>query len=787
MNSVEVYDKNEQSNDIRNELGRNFIEYAVACNTDRAIPDATSGLKPVAKRILWSMLEEGRTSSKPHVKAARVVGDVMGKYHPHGDSSIYGALVRLSQDWVLRYPLVDWHGNNGNIAGDDAAAQRYTEVRLSKISEEGLLSNIKKENVDFTKNYDESLDEPITLPSAFPNLLCNPNTGIGVAMACNWLPHNLNDVAQAIYDYMDGNEPMLPGPDFPTGGIIINKDSIPAIMKTGHGSVKIRGKYKVEKNKIIFYEIPYGETISGILAKIGEVCEAKEIEGIEDAHDETNKKGLRIVITCKKDASPEHIVQLLFAKTPLQSSISYNQVALINKTPTELNLKDCCKIYVDHNIDCLIKETNFDLNKAKDRAEVVDGLLKALADIDNIIALIKGSQDSAEAKDKLIGLGFTEKQAKAILAMRLSSLTKLDKVELNKEAQSLSEQIDYWTMLLESKDEQLKVVRERLNAIVKKFGDNRKTELAQIDIPKTKAEKEKIEIVPEDVVVVVTKDGYVKRVPKASFKTQSRGGKGVKAADEAMRVMKTNTVDVLMLFSNKGKMYKMSVNKVPEGTNTTKGISLTQFIKTDTDEKIIAASCLHSDSMPKYIIFITKNGMIKKSLLDEYMGDRSNTSGIIALKLREGDSVVTVLFQDKEDIIFVTKNGNALRIKTDTISPIGRNSLGVIGIKLKEGDEVLDALPVHKETDYLAVVCTNGIGKKLELSEIPVQGRASVGVSLAKNPVAGIAMVDDNNSLVICSAVTSICISAKEIPLFKKAAEGNILTKTTPVKSIGKI
>lgn len=776
-----------QTNDIRNELGINFIEYSYAVNSDRAIPDALSGLKPVAKRILWTAYEKGYHFSKPHVKSMRIVGDTMSAYHPHGDSSIYGAMIRLSQSWVMRYPLIDIHGSNGNQSGDGPAAARYTEARLSKLAEDGLLSNIKKENVDFIKNYDETLDEPITLPSAFPNLLCNPNTGIGVAMACNWLPHNLNDVAQAIYDYMDGNEPMLPGPDFPTGGIIINKDSVPSIMKTGHGSVKVRGKYKVEKNKIIFYEIPYGETISGILSKIGEVCEAKEIEGIEDAHDETNKKGLRIVITCKKDASPEHIVQLLFAKTPLQSSISYNQVALINKTPTELNLKDCCKIYIDHNIECLIKETNFDLNKAKDRAEVVSGLLKALADIDTIIALIKGSQDSSEAKDKLMELGFSEKQAKAILAMRLSSLTKLDKVELNKEAQALSEQINYWTMLLESKEEQLKVIKERLGAIVKKFGDSRRTELAQIDIPKTKAEKEKVEIVPEDVVVVVTKDGYVKRVPKASFKTQSRGGKGVKAADEAMRVMKTNTVDVLMLFSNKGKMYKMSVNKVPEGTNVTKGTSLTQFIKTDADEKIIAASCLHSDSMPKYIIFITKNGMIKKSLLDEYMGDRSNTSGIIALKLKEGDSVVTVLFQDKEDIIFVTKNGNALRIKTDAISPIGRTSLGVIGIKLKKGDEVLDALPVHKETDYLAVVCTNGVGKKLELSEIPVQGRASVGVSLAKNPVAGIAMVDDNNSLVICSAVTSICISAKEIPLFKKAAEGNILTKTTPVKSIGKI
>lgn len=776
------------TNDIIKELGTNFIEYAVAVNTDRAIPDATSGLKPVAKRILWSAFEEGRTFSKPHVKAARIVGDVMGKYHPHGDSSIYGAMVRLSQPWVLRYPLIDWHGSNGNIMGDGPAASRYTEARLSKIAEDGMLQGLKKKNVDFTLNYDETLDEPVTLPAIFPNLLCNPNTGIGVAMACNWLPHNLNEVAQAIYDYIDGKEPMLPGPDFPMGGIIINKDDIPMIMRTGHGSVKVRGKYKVEKNKIIFYEIPFGETIEGILSKIGEVCEAKEIEGIDDAHDETDKNGVKIVITCQKTANPEQVVQLLFAKTPLQSSISYNQVALIDKTPTELNLKQAIEVYVNHNINCIIKESQFDLDKAEARLHIVEGLLKALEDIDNIIALIKKSGSASEAKSALMErYGFTEIQAKAILDMKLSRLAKLEKVEIENEQAELLDTINNLKDLISSKDKQIEELKKRLSAIVKKFGDARRTELVQIDIPKTKAEKEKVEIVPEDVVVVVTKDGYVKRVPKASFKTQSRGGKGVKAADEAMRVMKTNTVDVLMLFSNKGKMYKMSVNKVPEGTNITKGTSLTQFIKTDTDEKIIAASCLHSDSMPKYIIFITKNGMIKKSLLEEYMGDRSNTSGIIALKLKENDSVVTVLFQDKEDIIFATKNGNALRIKTDAIAPIGRNSLGVIGIKLKEGDEVLDALPVHKETDYLAVVCTNGIGKKLELSEIPVQGRASIGVSLAKNPVAGIAMVDDNNNLLICSAVTSICVSAKDLPLLKKAAEGNILTKTTPVKSIGKI
>ena len=774
-------------NDILQELSTNFIEYAVAVNTDRAIPDATSGLKPVAKRILWSAFEEGRLFSKPHVKAARIVGDVMGKYHPHGDSSIYGALVRLSQPWVLRYPLIDWHGSNGNIVGDGPAAARYTEARLSKIAEDGLLCNIKKNNVEFTKNYDESLDEPVTLPAIFPNLLCNPNTGIGVAMACNWLPHNLNEVAQAIYDYMDGKEVTLPGPDFPTGGIVINKNDIPAIMKTGHGSVKVRGKYKVNKNVITFYEIPFGETIEGILNKIGEVCEAKEIEGIDDAHDETGKD-VKLVVTCQKTANPEQIVQLLFAKTPLQSSISYNQVALINKTPTELNLRDCIKVYIEHNINCLIKECNFDLKKAEDRLHIVEGLIKALEDIDNIIALIKKSNSASEAKSALIEkYAFSEIQAKAILDMKLSRLAKLEKVELENEKAELLSTIEKLKDLISNEDSQKKEIRNRLSAIVKKYGDARRTELVQIDIPKTKAEKEKVEIIPEDVVVVITKDGYVKRIPKVSFKTQSRGGKGVKTADEPLRVMKTNTVDILTLFSSKGKMYKMSVNKVPEGTNATKGTSLVQFIKTEKDEKIIAATCLHSDSLPKYIIFITKNGMIKKSLLEEYMGERGNTSGIIALKLKEDDSVATVLFQDKEDIIFATKNGYALRIKTDIISPIGRTSQGVIGIRLKDDDSVLDALPVHKETDYLAVIGTNGVGKKLELFEIPTQTRASVGVCLSKVPVAGVAMIDNNNNLVLYSNLTSICISAKDLPLLKKTAEGNILSKSTPITSIGKL
>ena len=408
-----------QNNDILNELSTNFIEYAVAVNTDRAIPDATSGLKPVHRRILWGAYEKGYTFSKPHVKSAKIVGDVMGTYHPHGDSSIYGALVRLSQPWVMRYPLIDWHGSNGNIDGDGPAHMRYTEARLSKLAEDGMLFGIKKRNVDFIPNYSEDAEEPVTLPAIFPNLLCNPNTGIGVAMACNFAPHNLKEVAQAIHDYVEGKEPMLPGPDFPTGGIIINMNDIPAIMNTGHGSVKVRAKYKIEKQNLVFYEIPYGTSTEALIAEIGKVAE-EELSEITNIRNESNKKGLRIVVECKKDVNPDVIANKLFAKTNLQTSFSYNQVALINKTPTEINLKDCIKIYLNHNIECLIKECDFDLKKAEARLEIVEGLLKALQDIDIIIAFIKKSASSAAAKDGLVSeFGFTEPQAKSIVAMRL--------------------------------------------------------------------------------------------------------------------------------------------------------------------------------------------------------------------------------------------------------------------------------------------------------------------------------------------------------------------------------
>lgn len=480
-------------NDLIKELGTNFIEYAVAVNTDRAIPDATSGLKPVARRILWSSFESGRTFSKPHVKAARIVGDVMGAYHPHGDTSIYGALVRLSQNWVMRYPLIDWHGNNGNIAGDGAAHMRYTEARLSKLAEEGMLNGLKKRNVDFIPNYSEDAEEPVTLPSIFPNLLCNPNTGIGVAMACNWLPHNLGEVAQAIYDYIDGKEPMLPGPDFPTGGIVINAKDVPNILRTGHGSVKVRGRYKLEGQNLVFYEIPYGTTIEALLSEIGVVCDNKEIEGISEIRDESNKKGLRIVVCCQKGFDPDSIAKKLFLKTNLQTSISYNQVALINKTPTELNLKQCIEIYLNHNINCLIKEIEYDLDKAEARLHIVKGLLIALEDIDNVIALIKTSSSGETARTKLMDkYKIDEIQAKSILAMRLSSLARLEKIELEAEKDGLERDIETYNKILGSEYEQINIIKNRLVEIVKKYGDARRTELTNIEIKPEEKEIEKI-------------------------------------------------------------------------------------------------------------------------------------------------------------------------------------------------------------------------------------------------------------------------------------------------------
>lgn len=778
-----------QTNELVNELGSNFIEYAVAVNSDRAIPDAKSGLKPVAKRIIYGAYSTGRTSNKPHVKCARIVGDVMGTYHPHGDSSIYGALVRLAQSWVMRYPLIDFHGNLGNIGGDGPAAYRYTEARLSKISEMGLLAGIKKNNVDFIPNYDETTEEPVTLPAIFPNLLCNPNTGIGVAMACNWLPHNLGEVAQAIYDYMDGKEPMLPGPDFPTGGLIINQKDLPNIIKTGHGSVKVRGKYRVEKNKIIFYEIPYTTTTEALIDEIGAVSESKEVEGITDVRDESGKD-IRIVIQIGKGVDPDGVAKKLFAKTNLQTSVSYNQVALIDKTPTELGLKDCIEIYVNHNIECIVKEAEFDLQKAKARAEEVDGLLKALEDIDNIIALIKKSKSAAAAKGSLIETyGFTEPQASAIVNMKLGSLAGLEKIELQNEAEELKNTVNSLMNLLSNKDIQKKTVRERLEEIVKKFGDARRTELTHIDIKPE--EKEIVEVIPEDCVVILTQAGNIKRVPAKSFKVQNRNGKGVKNEDGAiLDLISTNTIDTLMAFSSKGKMYRLLVDNVPAGTNASKGVSITSLINTEPNEKIIAITSLYRKTNAEYVVFVTKNGLIKKTKLEEYSSIKRST-GIAAIKLKEGDSLANVTFLKDEDMIVVTEQGFSIHFSTAEISPIGRVTSGVKAIKLMDEDRIVVGLPIHKDTDEIAVFLSNGLGKKVSVSDFPLQARGGKGVILYKtsptNKVVGAAMVDDTDNLLLMGNPNSICISAKDVPSLTRVGIGNLMIKNSHILSVVKL
>lgn len=776
------------NNDVLHELGTNFIEYAVAVNTDRAIPSATDGLKPVAKRILYGAYDCGFKNDKPHVKCANIVGNVMADWHPHGDTSIYGALIRLSQNWVMRYPLIDFHGANGNIGGDPPAAQRYTEARLAKITEEGMLSSIKKDSVDFVPNYSETKQEPVELPSIFPNLLCNPNSGIGVAMACSWAPHNLKEVAQAIYDYIDGKEPMLPGPDFPTGGVIINKNDIPAIMKSGHGSVKVRGKYKFENNNIVFTEMPYGITTEDLMTQIGELCDAGDITGIEDIRNESNRKqGFRLVIECEKNAPIKTVLSKLFAKTNLQTTFSYNQVALVNKTPTELNLKDCIKLYIDFNSNCIIRECKFEINKAENRLHIIVGLLKALDMIDEIISMIKKSESSNEARQTLISWGFTDIQAQAILDMKLSKLSKLDKMDLEKEKSELEALILKLKAICENPVPELRI---RLKNLVDKYGDERRTELTQI--VEEKAEKEIINVEPEKCVVVMTEGGTIKRIPIASFKIQKRNGKGVKSQEDITHcVIRTNTIDNLMLFTNKGVMYKLLVNDIPVGTNASAGTPISALVKMGVGEQVITIYSIYRDTDAKYVLFATKKGLIKKVPLEDYTGMRKKT-GVSATTLHEGDSLANVSLIKEEQLIILTKNGYAIRFDSKDISPSSRIAMGVKSINLGENDEVVCVLAIRDTTDYLSVFTRNGYGKRVDLKEIPLQKRAGKGVYIYKpteetGEIIDGSLVNDTDNLFICGDKKNICISAKDIVCAGRTAIGASTIKNEKIKKITKI
>ena len=776
------------NNDLINEIGTNFIEYAVAVNTDRSIPNATDGCKPVAKRILWGAFDDGFKSDKPHVKCANIVGQVMAKWHPHGDSSIYGALVRMSQNWVMRYPLIDFHGSNGNIDGDGPAAYRYTEARLSKLVEDGMLFGIKKDNVDFMDNYSETDLEPIELPAIFPNLLCNPNSGIGVAMACSWAPHNLKEVAQAIYDYMDDKEPMLPGPDFPTGGIVINKDDIPSIMKTGHGSVKIRGKHHIEKNNIVFTEIPYGIGTEDLMNQIGEACDNGEIIGVENIRNESNKKGFRLVIECEKNASIMTILNKLFAKTALQTTFSYNQVALVNKTPTELNLKDCIKIYIDYNKKCIVREVNFDIKKISERLHIIAGLVKALDIIDDIIAMIKASSSASDAKKTLQSKwGFSEEQAKAILDMKLSKLAKLEKEELIGEEKELNRQL---LILKEIAENPLPELRKRLEVLVKKYGDDRRTELIQISTSKEEKEIEFVE--PEKCVVVLTESGNIKRVPTSSFRTQRRNGKGVKTQDDITNmVLRTNTIDSLMIFTDKGKMYRLLVNDIPVGTNVSQGQSVKSLVNMEANESPAIIYSIYRDTDAKYVFFTTKNGVVKKTSLEEYINTKKK-SGVSAITLREDDELVSVCLVKDEPMILLTKGGMGIKISSMEVGATSRTTIGVKGITMKEDDEVVVAIPVRHDTDQLAIFTSLGLAKKFKSDELPIQKKAGKGLICYKptttsGTVASAVLVSDEDNLLICGDKSGICISATEIPSLSRSSLGNQVIKGSNLLSVSKV
>ena len=776
------------SNDLTNELSQNFIEYAVAVNTDRAIPDAKSGLKPVAKRILYGAFDGGYVYAKPHVKCANIVGNVMADWHPHGDSSIYGALVRLAQPWTMRYPLIDFHGSMGNRDGDGPAAYRYTEARLAKISEDGMLAGIKKKNVDFIPNYSETKDEPVTLPAVFPNLLCNPNTGIGVAMACNWLPHNLGEVAQAIYDYMDGKEPSIPGPDFPTGGLIINKNELPAIIKSGHGSVKLRGKYEVEGNNIIFYEIPYGVATEALMTAIGEACDDERIKGVENIRNESNRKGFRLVIECEKGANINNIINCLFKETDLQTTISYNQVALIDKVPTDMGLVDCIKIYIQHNTECIVREATFDKKKAEDRLEIVNGLLRALEDIDNIIALIKASASSSAAKDALMAkYNFTEPQAKAIVDMKLGKLAGLEKMEIMEEKTELTEEIKVLDIIISDPQPEL---RRRLENIVSRYGDARRTELAQITVAKEEKEIEFVE--PEKCVVVLTEAGTIKRIPTASFRAQKRNGKGIKTQEDiTSMVLRTNTIDNLMIFSNKGQMYRLLVNDIPAGTNTTKGVPVKALVSMEQDEEPATMYSIYRDTEAKYVLFITKNGIVKKTTLEEYTSTKKK-SGIGAISLKEGDSLAAVSLIKDEPLIIITKQGYMIKFDSMEIGATSRMTTGVKGITLGEGDEVVAALPVRNADDAVAVFTETGLAKKMLPKEVIAQKRGGKGLicykpTEASGCIVGAAMVSDEDNILIVGNKSSICVAATDIPALGRTGIGNQMIKSGKVSTISKV
>lgn len=776
---------------ICEELHQNFIDFAYEANSQRAFPSALDGLKPGQRACLWEFFSKGYTSNKPHVKSAKVSGGVIAETWPHSNSAIYETFCRMSQDWINNVPEVDWHGSNGSIQiSGEGASERYTEARLSQAAELGLFQGIKKNNVPMILNFSEDKKWPEVLPAVLPRLLVNGSQGIGLTIANHWTLFNLNDCIRIIEEYIQTSKIDYNNfyPDYPTGGIIINKNDIHTIHETGRGKVILRAKAEIKDNIISITEIPYQTYVEPIIDEIKNLIVKEGFTGIDEIFNKSDRKRLLIEIHC--DENPEKVLNKLFAQTNLQKSYNPNQFALVGKTPRLLTLKEYLNVYIQHNYDCIKREFQFDLEKSQKRKEIIDGLLKALENIDNIIALIKKSDDSNSAQKNLITqYNFTESQAKAIVSMRLGTLAHLESIELNKENQELEQTINNCKDIISSESKRSEIFLTRLKELGKKFGHPRRTQVEQLNIPKE--EKVKEEVIPEKCVVVMTEGGKIKRVPIDSFKIQKKNTKGIKAQDDITScIIRTSTADSLMIFSTKGVMYRINVGDIPNGTNSSVGQSVKILTKMAIDEEPATIYSIYHDTDAKYVLFATKKGTVKKTALEEYV-NTSKKTGVAAIKLREGDSLAAVTLIKDEDIFLITKNGHAIRFNSSEIASGSRNTIGLKGITLPEGDEVIACLPIRDKNDDLAIFNADGRGRRLKLDSFSAQARGGKGLKLAKDSgprTAAAVLVNNNDNVLIVGNKNSVCISAKDIPVSENHQTiGSILIKADYIKSATKV
>lgn len=749
-------------------MKNSFLDYAMSVIVARALPDVRDGLKPVQRRILYGMNELGVTPDKPYKKSARIVGDVMGKFHPHGDSSIYEGLVRMAQDFSYRYMLVDGHGNFGSVDGDGAAAMRYTEARMSKIAVE-MLRDINKNTVDFQDNYDGSEKEPTVLPARFPNLLVNGASGIAVGMATNIPTHNLGEVIDAIHLLMQNPDAtteelmkVLPGPDFPTGGVVMGKSGIRKAYETGRGTIIVRAKVDIEEAKngrqrIVVHEIPYMVNKARLIERIAELAREKEIEGITDINDETDREGMRIVIDVRRDASAEVILNNLYKMTLMQTTFNFNMLAIVNGAPKVLSLKQILQHYLEHQINVVRRRTEFDLKKAQSRDHIVQGLLIALDHIDEIIKIIREAQTSEIAKEQLIDrYTLDDRQAQAILDMRLVRLTGLEREKIENEHQKLTEAIADYQDILAHEERINQIIYDELLEIQRKFGDPRRTELQVGDI--TDIEDEDL-IEEEDIVVTLTHNGYIKRLPVDEFKSQNRGGRGVKGMgvhkdDFIEHLISSSTHDILLFFTNSGKVFSMKGYEVPEYGRSAQGIPIINLLGIDNHEKITAVINVSNaaDDTDKFLFFVTKQGTVKKTPVDDFRNIRSN--GLKAIQLHDGDELIHVnIIDGQQNMILGTRLGYAVSFNAEDVRSMGRSAAGVRGAKLREGDCVIGAAPLDSDSNVF-VISENGFGKQTPAAEYPIKGRGgkgikTVNVTVKNGPLAGLTTVKGDEDIML--------------------------------------